>query len=457
MDKRHLTSVNTVVRADMCCGCSACAALCPKRKLSIGYLKAGFFSASESVEECLETCNVCLRVCPFSDLSPNASETASELFGGDDLKYSDVAGKYLSISAACCSKDSDRLNSSSGGIATAILSHLLESGQVDAVWSVGEDESSYPSRFKYVRSDSVESLLKTSKSKYESVNPDNIFSRMMEKNEKIAVVGLPCFVRALRNVAKINKRLRDNLVFVVGLTCGVQKTASFWEYIAQKHGLTAKIKTISYRNKVENVPASRFNVNIEDDGGNFLQIPFTDISKYWMGGLLSQPSCSYCDDVFCELADVSLMDAWNSKYASDWRGMSFVVARSRLAESVLGDLVEKSKITLEKASIADIEKSQGVAIFEKRELMKPKLLANRFARKVVRADILKTKYLSSWVFGPIVAWRTKSSINAYLKSSSIKSFERSIFVSSLLFKIFFFLSRAEGFASRRLGRFFRKG
>ena len=89
--------------------------------------------------------------------------------------------------------------------------------------------------------------------------------------------------------------------------------------------------------------------------------------------------------------------------------------------------------------------------------MKPKLLVNRFARKVVRADILKTKYLSSWVFGPIVAWRTKSSINAYLKSSSIKSFERSIFVSSLLFKIFFFLSRAEGFASRRLGRFFRKG
>ena len=46
-------------------------------------------------------------------------------------------------------------------------------------------------------------------------------------------------------------------------------------------------------------------------------LAFSDISNIWGAWHFGMNACNFCDDVFAELADISVMDEWLPKYEHD--------------------------------------------------------------------------------------------------------------------------------------------
>ena len=55
---------------------------------------------------------------------------------------------------------------------------------------------------------------------------------------KVAIVGVACFIKAIRLAQFYNPLLKDKIPFLVGIICGGVKSRFFTEYLAFKAGVT---------------------------------------------------------------------------------------------------------------------------------------------------------------------------------------------------------------------------
>jgi hypothetical protein len=80
-------------------------------------------------------------------------------------------------------------------------------------------------------------------------------------------------------------------------------------------------------------------------------------------------ACNFCDDVFAELADITLMDAWLPEYSKDSKGTSLIIVRTPLVMSFLQDGIKNGSIILDGISLEKVMQSQiGVIAFKKKLL-----------------------------------------------------------------------------------------
>ena len=66
-----------------------------------------------------------------------------------------------------------------------------------------------------------EEIIEAAQSKYCPV-PANVAVKQIidsNPNEKFAVVGLPCHINGIRKAQQINKKLKNNIVFCLGILC----------------------------------------------------------------------------------------------------------------------------------------------------------------------------------------------------------------------------------------------
>lgn len=58
-----------------CCGCTACASVCPKKCITMQYDEEGFLYPVVNVEQCVN-CRLCEKVCPEEKLSDVVTDTS---------------------------------------------------------------------------------------------------------------------------------------------------------------------------------------------------------------------------------------------------------------------------------------------------------------------------------------------------------------------------------------------
>ena len=217
--------IEDVVARGMCVGCGACAVR-TGGAISVTLGRYGVYGADLSAASETDR-RAGGSVCPLSDESPDEDELAAEHFGA--LPIDDRIGRVLSLHAGRVLDDGALVESSSGGLTSWTLSRLLERGVADAVIHVGRTEDG---RFGYVVSRSVEQQDSRRKSIYTSSTLDQVLSSIRGDGLRYILVGVPCFIRAARALARQDAVLSDQLVYFVGLVCGHLKSAFFAESLA---------------------------------------------------------------------------------------------------------------------------------------------------------------------------------------------------------------------------------
>lgn len=339
--------IDTVVKNDLCIGCGLCVYACPTKALEMQWNEKGFLIPFLS-----GSCDLnenCLKVCPFNPIPEKEVRTENEIadrFLTTTQEHHPKIGKYNEIYAGYANEF--RLTSSSGGLATYILMELLQKGIVDHIFSV-KNSQKQGTHYEYTICSSKEELLKASKTKYFPVTLGNVMPKIHELEGKIAIIGVACFVKAIRLAQHKEPALKNKIPFLVGIICGGVKSRFFTEYLANKVGVEKhNIQNPQFRIKDIQSTASDYSYGCNDTSDNQNRlIKMKVVGDMWGTGMFKANACDFCDDVTTELADISLGDAWLQPYNNDGHGTNVVVTRSAIADKLIQDGIKNGKLLLE--------------------------------------------------------------------------------------------------------------
>jgi len=394
MDKPYRNVCESIVPNDLCIGCGVCAGVCPAHVLTMRFNDFGAYIPVEESEGCLPKCDLCLRVCPFSDQEDNEDTLARAAFAQiPGIQHTPELGYYLDTYVGYSQVDGHRENGSSGGLATWFLETLLTRGIVDKVICVTSNPGNSQKLFRFAVLDSVEAVRNAGRSCYYPVEMSEVIREILSQEGRYVITGLPCFLKGLRLAMRKDARLRRRIVALVGLVCGQAKTRYFAEYLcAACGGDPNSLVEVRFRLKDPERPAQDYAHQFTwKDKGQLIsrKIYWTEgIEDIWTHDYFKPNACNFCDDVFAETADVVFMDAWLPQYSRDYRGHSLVINRQEVFKSLWDTALASDEVTLMPLSVTSVIRSQAGQLRQKRAGLSYRLyLAQRAGQSVPRKRV----------------------------------------------------------------------
>ncbi len=318
-----------VINKQNCVFCGSCISLCPR---------IGMNEKKPKLLEYDPECSTCFRYCPRTYFPTEMFE--KELFNGDANKSYSI-GHYQRLVAAKSNDETILKRAQNGGVVSSLLIHALDSGLIDGVLLTDKDDNWYP---KPVIARSSDEILSSVGSKY-TISPTLItYSEAIRefKLEKLAFVGVPCQIHAVRKL-QLSSPLSDEygkFKLIIGLYCFSNYTYDLLKTFVQGElGIPLSIV------KKFDISNGEFYVYLKDD--SVKQVPIKLTKQY------AWNSCQYCKDFSAELADISIGSV--GALSNEWNS---VLLRTDLGVKTFNSAVETNKIIIsDKVDLFKIEKT----------------------------------------------------------------------------------------------------
>lgn len=213
-----------------CCGCGACANICPKNAISMKTDEYGFVYPEIDNTRCVD-CGVCKNVCAYQSELPENS--------------------VISAFAAMSGNEQMLKKSASGGVFSAVAEDFLNNNGVVFGCSLEQHDKGLTPE--HIRIDNVKDLCKLQGSKYVQSNMNNVFSLVrddLKSGKKVLFSGTPCQVDSLKHYLH---NIDQSNLFTMDLIChGTPNRQLFEDYLAyfeKKH--KCRVIDYSFRDKTE--------------------------------------------------------------------------------------------------------------------------------------------------------------------------------------------------------------
>lgn len=361
--------LENVIDARMCIGCGACAFAAPD-VFSVGMTPEGHFRASKApgAGKAIDP-----AICPMSGAGADETVLADQLY--PDLPVDNVLGRHLSTFACHVVEGDYRQRGGSGGLVTWLAAELLKQGKVDGVLHVKplDPSESEGLLFGYGLSRSIADVRAGAKSRYYPVEMSQVLDLASKTEGRFAVIGLPCFIKAVRLLEREGVIPAGRIAYCIGLVCGHLKSRHFANYLAwQKGGEPDRISTFDFRYKIPGRAASDYGFSFRGMDREDTPLPrfwpMTEVKgKNWGEGQFKNVACEYCEDVLAECADIVVGDAWLPGHVDDYQGTNVVVTRHREIDSLVRDAVRRGAIHYETIGVSDVIRSQASGLRHRRE------------------------------------------------------------------------------------------
>src|SRR5690554_2973460 len=293
-----MVQIKDIVKNNLCSGCGVCVSEQPS-KLKMIMNDDGFW-VPQQMEEGTE---MSVRVCPFNpapEPQVQDEDALANLFLPSNSKFDERAGKYLACYAVYSEKF--RNTSSSGGLGTYFFEYLLKNKIVEKIYVVAEKNGSY----EYQWFDDVSLINKTSKTRYYPVTLEKLFLEIDDVNGKIAISGVPSFIKAIRLKQYYHPEYKEKIAFLAGIICGGLKSRFYTDYLAQKAGIKGEYSNPEYRIKDISSHALDYSFGAKEvETGRFKSIKMAKVGNTWGTSYFNSPAYDFSDDLVAELADVS--------------------------------------------------------------------------------------------------------------------------------------------------------
>ena len=362
-DPRHdpadpLVSSREIVGAGLCVGCGACGA-------RMRWDRQGFLKPDVDTVPMSDFA----EVCPFSPAAANEDVIAAERFPGP-IGADRRIGRYLAAYVGHAIENPFRRTGSSGGLTSWVAAELLRTGRVDAVAHVAPADPKTRGRFfDYRISRSIDELMSGAKSRYYPVELSRVLAEIRGTPARYAIVGVPCFIKAIHLLRRVDPLIRERVTHTLGLFCGHMKSAAMIESFAWQLGTElSAVRALDYRIKDEGRPANWYRTQLElEDGGSAAQDWWHLADGDWGAGFFQNPACDWCDDVVGETADISFGDAWLEPYSSDGRGTNVVIVRTAGLKQMLETARADGRLQLEPVDADFIARTQAAGLRHRRD------------------------------------------------------------------------------------------
>lgn len=360
--------IEETVDRGICIGCGACAAASGGAiELTLGATRL-YQPDLAGVDE--QDVRRASRVCPFSDESPNEDELGAPA-GNDGIARHPVLGNYHQTFAGRIMDDDHVLGSSSGGLTSWLLKELVAEGVVDAVINVGSTGRNAAGEIFEHGVAPDDKFDRRRKSQYYATTMAEALNVVRESGERrYAIVGVPCFIRAARALAKESTLYKERLVFFASLVCGHMKTQAYAESLAWQVGVPPnELVEADFRVKVLGRQSSDYEFAARGAGEDTARRrPMSELEGGNWGHNTFQPeACNFCDDVVGETADVSFGDAWLPQFTTDSRGTNVVITRNPAIGDIFAKAQRAGEVELVEISPDEVVQSQAGGFRHRRE------------------------------------------------------------------------------------------
>jgi len=315
-----------IVNTGLCMYCGSCIASCPVNVVS--------YTDDEKptlVGRCV-LCELCYYGCPRVEF-PLADVERSTF--GRTRDADEPVGVKVGIYSARSTDEKILAKSQDGGVVTGLLRYALEKKLIDHAILVGKDSKEPWRPFPTIASMDDEVLLNAG-SKYSATGSLGGLAEATVgyPNSRLAFVGMPCQIQALRRVATSPhgaRKLTEPVKLAIGLFCynTYKYGPLFVSYIKEQQkldlGKITKIEIRSGRLKAYYGAEAR------------LDVPVGNLESYTLLG------CSKCQDFTAELADISI------GHEGSEVGWCTVITRTQEASNLLQSAAKAGALQLRAA------------------------------------------------------------------------------------------------------------
>jgi coenzyme F420-reducing hydrogenase beta subunit len=268
----------------------------------------------------------------------------------------DISGAFLAHAA----DDNLREHSASGGAVTAILLHLLESGQIDGalVNEAYVEDGVVKNRFLIAanRAD----LLRAQGSKYMAVRfSAQALPLIRQFDGRLAVVALPCDSTILRAARQRDEALAQKVVWLISLFCGHNSLPELTQRVIgkQTRGKDSPLTAFQYR-----VGHWRGEMRLSFADDSQTMVPFESFSTYQNLFFFCEKKCLYCHDHFGYDSDISAGDVWLSAMKEAAVKPTALLARSPRSVDLYQSCIDQGVLQAEAVEPSLILQSQARSV-----------------------------------------------------------------------------------------------
>ena len=309
-----------VQKPGLCHRCGGCVTFCTAVNYGALELDGDGKPHFKDMEKCIE-CGLCYSICPLID------EYEHEV--RRKVAWSEPNGRIIEATVARASDPEIRQQATDGGVVTALLLRLMETGRIDGAIVAKQEDAFRRVASLALTSDDIRSAagfffdtshgMKQFGDEYLTYSMIEGFSPVMKKGlRRVALVGTPCQIKAFRRMEALGVVPSDSIKYSLGLFCSGNFTfkKEQREKMAGDYGFTW-----------ENVNK----INIKEDflvhftNGDALSIPLSDLD------FMKRYACRYCDDYSSEFADISFGGVGAPQ------GWTTVITRTPMGRAIFAD------------------------------------------------------------------------------------------------------------------------
>lgn len=349
-------SLADIIANEMCLGCGLCAGIAREAAIRMdiqpdGYLRPVAVAPLGSADDAL-----IVETCPGIVQAAHREKAVAV-----DRDWGPVAGSYRGYAA-----DPElRFIGSSGGAISAICTHLLDAGVVEFVLHIAADPDD-PLRSIIQESRNRQQILSGASARYGPAAPLATISALLAQERKFAVIGKPCDIAGLRNLARLDPQVDAQIPVMLAFFCAGVSSLRTSEGIVEKYGLRPEdVKKLRYRG--HGCPGP---LHIETKQGRIFEQSYDET---WSNELNQeiQFRCKICPDSTGEQSDIACGDAWANPdgYAHhEHDGWTAILSRTTRGEKLLQDTCRAGHLTIEPHEMAALAAGQAHQVERKQAI-----------------------------------------------------------------------------------------
>lgn len=277
-----------IVDKSKCCGCSACASICPKQCISMVEDNEGFLYPQVKASICIE-CGICEKVCPEIHVKEKAGNPIAYVIQNKDMHV--------------------LRDSTSGGFYTSLANYIIALGG-------GVFGALFNDKFEVIHSysNSYEGITLFRGSKYVQSKIEDTYKlckKLLSQNRIVCFSGTPCQIQGLISFLKGNNK---NLITVDVVCRGVPSPKFFREYrYFREKEYGANISKIKFRDKYYGYQYSTLSIEFSNKKYYHVGMEADPMLSFFFKGMCSRPSCHNCSfKSISRISDFTIHDCWHA-------------------------------------------------------------------------------------------------------------------------------------------------
>lgn len=345
-----------------CCGCSACAVVCPKNAVKMGFDSNGFYTSSVDDDTCIN-CGLCEKVCPV--ITNEAPAISKE-------------NVFIAVS-----RDKSVLErSSSGGIGYVFAKKALQNDMpVCAVTYNAEKKCA-----EHIVVEESDELYRTQGSKYLQSSSYEGFENIVGRGKGI-VFGTPCQIAGLNKLLKI-KNIRDKYI-LADIFCHGVPSRLLWtqnlKWLEEKNKADASDNAVFRQKKHLYLTVGKYNAWYNEDA----------FYTFFLRGWLNCHRCYSCSLRRNSDADIRIGDCMVSKYDSLYFSPSTIIANTEKGMDFLNSCKDEIEFYRDDYSVVDgVQEKENRAVPENYDATLNRLRNGEYPEQIIKNVMIKGRIKS---------------------------------------------------------------